>query len=422
MRAICSLVGTCAIALLVAACGTTLGAEEEGLELLPGPPLAVEQPPEPAPPVEPLAPEELEQTPPLAPPPPLAELPDEPVETVEEPRPPNPFVEAVQLLLSERSVRIAVAATTVIQTSGRELSVQSDGIYDLTTFTGTIDIDAVNLGRALGSDASLAGSFIPSQMVFVDNRVFLDYTALAEVSSAQSPWAVARYRQLFGAGRWPDQGAVSSLALATPAHVAALLNASRKTLVEVGKEPIRGASTTHYQAVADLGTLPAAAPEQTRGLLRGQARELAAALGFSELPLDIWIDDRGRVRRVSVDLGALVAGTPDAAPADAGDPATADPADASTAPAPDDPATTADPALDSALDPALDPALATEQAARALEGEAAVSEPGPPSAVLVIDFITFAGRAVAEAPAAADTGAYADVARFAQAVEASLDA
>ena len=54
MRAICLVVVSCVIAVVAAGCGTTLGSEEEGLELLPGAPL-VEPTPEPAAPVEPLA-------------------------------------------------------------------------------------------------------------------------------------------------------------------------------------------------------------------------------------------------------------------------------------------------------------------------------------------------------------------------------
>ena len=418
MRAICFLGGTCVIALVVAACGTTLGAKEEGLELLPGPPLAVEKPPEPAPSVEPLAAEGLEEVldsvpPEEVDPPTPEEPPQEPLEPPEEVEPVNPFAEAVRLLLDERSVRMAVTATSVVPETGRELRVQSDGIFELSTFTGTIDVGTRNLARSLRDQASVAADFVPRQMVFVDNRVYLNYPELPAFAADQAPWASARYRELVGAPQWPAEGAVSGLALTTPAHVAGLLSTARKTLVEVGKQPIRGASATHYKAVADLGKLPAAAPDPTSGLLRGQARALVAALGSSELPIEVWLDDKGRLRRVSLDLGAAASSASTAV--DPVEPSVAEPALADSA-EPTNAAAAGAPAADVTLGETLEP----EAVARLLEGVPSASQPRPSNVALVVDFITFSGRARAQAPPADETASYADVSRLARAVSALL--
>ncbi|MGI9658094.1 MAG: hypothetical protein ACR2OD_04230 [Gaiellaceae bacterium] len=415
MRGIWLLVSACAVALIAAGCGTTLGSKEEGSELLPGAPLLADQPQEPGPPAEPLALDEIDPT---LEPLPLEEFPEEQIEPEEEAEPVNPFEEAVRLLLRGKSVRMAVTATSEIPGTGREFRVRSDGFFDVRSFAGAIDVDASNLTRRLGQQGTLAAGYIPGQIVFGDKTVYLNYENLPAAAPGQLPWAAAKYRQLFGAQQWPDQGTVSGLALTTPAHVVALLTATRNTFVEIGGQPIRGATSTHYQATVDLGKLAAAAPEAMRGVVRTQSRALAAELGTSELPIDVWLDAKGRLRRVQIDLGAAAALAP---PVES--PADEEPAPAEE-PAPETPA--ADPAPEGSAPATTDAAtpdesqLAPDDPARTLEGEPVPAEPVPPNVVLVVDFITFGGRVRAPVPAEEETGVYANVTRLARTVFASL--
>ncbi len=301
-------------------------------------------------------------------------------------------------------------------------------MFDVRNHLGTIDLEASSLIRALGDQGTLGAVFVPEEILFTPSGAFLNYADLPEAVPGQEPWASARYRQLFGAPQWPDQGTVSALALTTPAHIAGMLQSSRKTLVEIGPQPIRGATATRYSAVVDLAKLPAAAPESTRGVIRTQARALAAALGATELPMDVWIDAKGRPRRVQIDLGAAGGVTTIEVPPedDAGvvpDSTEEAPADGSGIDGSVLGSATTDPVLEGAPagealapDGTVDP----DGLARTLEGNVAVAEQGPPRVVLVIDFITFGGRARAVVPAEDVTGAYADVTRIAQAVAASF--
>ena len=421
MRGIWLLVGACGIALVVAGCGTTLGPKDEGRELLPGAPILADQPSETTPPLEPLAPEEVDPTSEPLPP---ALPPEDPIELLDEVNPINPFTEAVRLLLRGRSVRIAVTSTSKIPDTGQEFRVRSDGFYDIRSFTGAIDVDATNLVRRLGSEPEDGAAFVAGRLVFTENTVYLSYEDLPEVDSDQAPWASAAYRQLVGTPAWPDQGTVSALALTTPAHVVALLRAARKTFTEIGAQPIRGAPSTHYRALVDLAKVPAAAPEVTRGALRTQTRALAAALGTSELPIDVWLDAKGRMRRVEIDLGAAAAAAPPPEPAaepvapaepveeapSVDEPIVEDPAETDPPPASEDapPESLADETL-----PALDQEVAT------LGAKVVASPPEPPNAVLVIDFVTSGGRVRAQVPSEEETGPYADVVRLARASEPS---
>lgn len=417
MRAIWLLVSMCAVVLVAAGCGTSLGPKGEGLELQPGAPLPVTDPLEPEPPLEPIPIEEIDPT--VDPEVLLEEDPIEPVEV--EAAPVNPFSEAVRLMLRGRSVRIAVTATSVLPESGSDFRVRSDGFFDVRAFVGAIDVDTTNLVRRLGEQGSAAANFLPGRIVFDERTVYLNYELLPTVAPGQQPWAAAKFRQLVGRPQWPDQGTIAGLALTTPAHVAALLTSSRQDFVEIGRQPIRGASSTHYQAVVDLGKLGPAAPEPMRAVVRTQARALADALGTVQLPIDVWLDAKGRLRRVQIDLGAA------AAAAAAPEPEAPDETAAGEAPESETPAS--DPTAEAgAIEEAFDGALPGEPAAgeepsadgeRTLEGEPGPVEPTPPNAVLVIDFVTFSGRVRAQPPAEDETTPYAQVARLARAATPS---
>src|SRR4051812_43265357 len=71
----------------------------------------------------------------------------------------------------------------------------------------------------------------------------------------------------------------------------------------VGTEPIRGAPTTHYSATIDLAkAADSLGDKQTAAALK----QLYASSGQVTLPIDVWVDRAGRVRRehFSLSLGA----------------------------------------------------------------------------------------------------------------------
>ena len=163
MRSIWVAVSTCVLALVLVACGgTTLGSEDEGLELLPGASLPVED-------LDPSEDPALTTIPPEDP----LEVPEE-GEAEAEPVAVNPFIEAVRLLLRGRSARVAVTVTNTLPGSNTEFRVISDGTFGLRNFVGGVDVDASTLIRALGEDGTTAAGFVPALMVFDRNTINLN--------------------------------------------------------------------------------------------------------------------------------------------------------------------------------------------------------------------------------------------------------
>lgn len=67
-----------------------------------------------------------------------------------------------------------------------------------------------------------------------------------------------------------------------------------RDVTKVGTDTIDGARTTHYRVKADVEALAEGDP--------ARAKALREQLGTSSLPLDMWLDDQGRLRQQTVRL------------------------------------------------------------------------------------------------------------------------
>src|SRR5262249_7129611 len=67
---------------------------------------------------------------------------------------------------------------------------------------------------------------------------------------------------------------------------------------EVGKEKIDGAQTTHYHGELDYKQVAKSGPED----LRKTAELALKVMANTTIPVDVWLDDQGRVRRQKLEL------------------------------------------------------------------------------------------------------------------------
>ena len=79
----------------------------------------------------------------------------------------------------------------------------------------------------------------------------------------------------------------------------------------VGTEELRGVSTTHYRASIDPSKLDDVVPPAKRDKLSGSLSELLEDSGLEEVPLDVWLDEDGLVRKFEVAVSAEPHGASD---------------------------------------------------------------------------------------------------------------
>ncbi|HEY0559940.1 MAG TPA: hypothetical protein VGD03_06645 [Frankiaceae bacterium] len=77
-----------------------------------------------------------------------------------------------------------------------------------------------------------------------------------------------------------------------PTQSFALLNSASDSVTKVGSESVHGQPSTHYKATINLDKAAAADPQ-----LSASATQLKQTLGTANLPVDVWIDGKGRITR-----------------------------------------------------------------------------------------------------------------------------
>jgi hypothetical protein len=84
-----------------------------------------------------------------------------------------------------------------------------------------------------------------------------------------------------------------------PAELLQYLKASSGHLQSLGRETLYGTSTTHYRATLRLPTVLATLPARDRAAARSLLQHVGNA---GEIPIGVWIDGQGRVRRLQMSL------------------------------------------------------------------------------------------------------------------------
>lgn len=96
----------------------------------------------------------------------------------------------------------------------------------------------------------------------------------------------------------PGTGAQSS----DPTQQLAYLKSVSDSVEKVGKEEIRGVSTTHYRATVDLGKDLEQYDPQTRKAYK----EIIKELDGEKLPVEVWLDNEGQVRRYEMTMPLIL--------------------------------------------------------------------------------------------------------------------
>jgi hypothetical protein len=88
---------------------------------------------------------------------------------------------------------------------------------------------------------------------------------------------------------------LGSLPEMSPRSALSFLRGSNGKAKKVGKDTIRGVATTHYSATVDLQ----AAADKAGGETAKSLRKVIQLTGTKTIPVDVWIDGHGLVRKES---------------------------------------------------------------------------------------------------------------------------
>ncbi|MDQ3979654.1 MAG: hypothetical protein M3314_08890 [Actinomycetota bacterium] len=186
----------------------------------------------------------------------------------------------------DRTIDAGSARTTVslsFTSSGNPTTIRGEGVFDLRNRIGGLTVDLGALGAGFGG--------APVDAVIAPEGLFVKLPP--GQNTGGRPWLkldLATLSQQAGL----NVGSLAQLQQSDPTQALTYLKGALDDVEEVDEETQRGEETTHYRGTIDLRKASASLPPDAQ---RG-VEDAIASLGTSRLPVDVWVDDEGRIRRM----------------------------------------------------------------------------------------------------------------------------
>lgn len=166
------------------------------------------------------------------------------------------------------------------------LEVLTEGYVDIAARRGRLDVTTEATGLA-GADA-LAGDM---QIILDGESMYVKSPFFQQLAPKHEPWLRMGFGELAARG-------LSQLAQQDPLAFIDLLRGRYGKVEPVGKEEVRGRPATHYRATIDIARSSSKVPGDTRATIESSF----GGLGIERMPVDVWLDDKGRLARLSLDV------------------------------------------------------------------------------------------------------------------------
>ena len=176
------------------------------------------------------------------------------------------------------TISVTSAATTVHGTMS--------GVIDTADHTGAMTVHETVLGHSLSIAERIAGT-----------TVYMGASgepALARLTGGKQ-WLKMDLSRALGTLGFAGMPAQTT----DPSQFVQYLRAVSAKTTRVGTETIDGTQATHYHAVIDLDKYPQLFPAAQRSAAAQGVANMESVMGSHTLPMDVWIDSRQLVRRMS---------------------------------------------------------------------------------------------------------------------------
>jgi hypothetical protein len=192
-----------------------------------------------------------------------------------------------------------VEATGVVGASGTT-SITTSGAYDADNRLFSASLDTSALAGLLPGGRAFPGTDSTIDVVVAGDHVYLDAGPFESVLGAS--WLEVTVPDVTSQQRLPS--------LIDPSAVLDTLQGAGADMRDVGREDVRGVTTTHYAGTISLQEAYGSLPADDRAAIERNLGAMVDDLPSAELPTDVWIDDDGIVRRVELHIDASAVGAP----------------------------------------------------------------------------------------------------------------
>jgi len=145
-----------------------------------------------------------------------------------------------------------------------------------------------------------------SKAVFVDTSVY--YQLPPGALGGGKSWIRLDLQNIADASGI-DFGPLVQGSQADPSQYLLWLSALGPGVTKIGEEEIRGVPTSRYRAVVDLNLLESQAPPGKEAEWSAYVQTLRDRIGLDFVPVEVWVDDDGLIRRLYHEYGFAAEGT-----------------------------------------------------------------------------------------------------------------
>jgi hypothetical protein len=213
----------------------------------------------------------------------------------------EPVAEAAAKTTEAGSSRIEF--TMEMEGAGESFTMRGDGLFSYSPAKGRMTVD-------LGDVAELSGVELgDGRMEFLfDGLVY--YMRFPEGAKELGPlgdkWLKIDLEKV-GEKTGVDFSAFQQMNQ-NPAELLQFLRGTSDEIEELGEAEVRGVETTRYRATIDLEEAAERAadagdlPDEMREAMKAGVERMKAQTGLETLPVEVWVDDDGLLRRMQMDL------------------------------------------------------------------------------------------------------------------------
>ncbi len=212
----------------------------------------------------------------------------------------DPIARAAEITGQQSGTRFSL--TTQLASSalpGDGFSITANGYLYEHDRSGEMTMDLSGLPGASALPGGGAGTV---QMIFQYPVIYMNLPFLAGKLPEGKTWMELNLTQAAQADGI-DLSQLSWFNEADPTKFLEYLRASSGGVTAVGSATVDGVPTTHYHATLQLSDILARLPSSAQAAAKSALEELGDA---GAIPVDVWVDAQGRVRRIQLSIGVSV--------------------------------------------------------------------------------------------------------------------
>jgi hypothetical protein len=209
------------------------------------------------------------------------------------------------------SGRFAFSVEMSLPGADDPIALAGEGASDAAADRSAMSLDMSSFAKLLGSlFGAAAAPDAPDfddpdawriDVVQVGEDAYVRFPAMADELPDGTSWVRGDYAGVgaLGAG-------VDDFTQVDPRELLGLLRAASGDVEVVGTEELRGSETTHYRATVDPAEYAKTASDHEQ--LDALVDELVKQSGIGDVPVDVWLDTTGMVRKVTLAFAATPPG------------------------------------------------------------------------------------------------------------------